>query len=94
MIYKVKRKLTLTERKQIKKIKDNKTESGIILTDLINIKGYNGLLVIPHKYEELKPYISILDLEANKDFKFDVLDNVLGNYELRVNEDIINLELY
>ena len=94
MIYKVKRKLTLTERKQIRKIKDNKTERGIILTDLIDLKGYNSLLVIPHKYEELKSYISILDLNTKKDFKFDVLDNVLGNYELRVNEDIINLELY
>ena len=93
MIYKVNRKLTLTEREQIRKIKDNKTDSGIILTDLIKIDKYNGMLIIPHKFEEQQPYISVVVLEDSTEVKFNVLENIIGDYELIVKDDIINLRI-
>ena len=95
MIYNVKRKLELWERKHLKDFKTNKIDLGIIITDLFETDNYKGELIIPNKFETEKiPRIKVTNIVDLKEKDFKVLPNIIGEYTLELENDIINLKIY
>lgn len=95
MIYTVKRKLELWERKHLKDFETNKIDLGIIITDLFETDKYKGELIIPNKFETEKvPRIKVTDIVDLKEKDFKLLPNIIGEYTLELESDIINLKIY
>ena len=93
MIFNEKRKLLLRERKILKDIKDNKTEIGVVIPNVLKNTTYDAMIVIPFKWENDTSKIIVFETETNKDYEFPLFDKIYGNYELAINNDVINLTI-
>lgn len=93
MIYKETKKLSLKEREFFKKKIDKSTELGVVIPNVFSNKDYDGMIVVPFEWENDISKILVFDNKTNKDYAFNLYDKVFGNYELTINDDIINLSI-